>query len=425
MFRTKSNLLGMALRVPTFLDSAEGFVQEFATTDDVAFAKITIVTGIGGVGIDGGAVRASNFADPTAAQDLATKVYVDSIASGLDLKASVRLATAAALPACTAAGSGVGKTLTANANGALSVDGVAVAVGNRILVKNQATGADNGIYAVTAAGGAGAPFVLTRSTDADQNAEVTAGMFTFVAEGTANADSGWVLVTDDTITVDTTALSFSQFSSTTSNTYDQGLVQSGSSIAVELDTGANGQGAGAGGGSSGLEFDVNSASGKLRAAVHATGGVERTATGLAAKLDTDSHPTAGATIVTSASGLKVAHAPKLAVRLVTSGAVAVADPVYISANNLVSKGQASALASSRIVAISLTADAGGGSVDLVEHGVAPGVLSGATFNTPYFLAASGGLTTTRPTGGNRIIRIGFALNATDLFVDIQDLGKSA
>lgn len=151
-------------------------------------------------------------ADPTVALHAATKQYVDAVATGLDVKASCRVATAAALPACTPAGSGVGKTLTGDAVGILTVDGVATVLNDRILVKNQVAGADNGIYKVTTEGTEGVAFILTRATDSDQAAEVTAGMFTFAEEGTANGDKGWVLITNNPITVDTTALAFSQFS---------------------------------------------------------------------------------------------------------------------------------------------------------------------------------------------------------------------
>jgi len=151
-------------------------------------------------------------ADPTVALHAATKQYVDAVATGLDVKASVRVATAAALPACTPAGTGVGHTLTADAVGVLTVDGVATVLNDRILVKNQVAGDDNGIYKVTIEGTAGVAFVLTRATDADQDAEVTAGMFTFAEAGTANGGKGWVLTTNNPITVDTTALTFTQFS---------------------------------------------------------------------------------------------------------------------------------------------------------------------------------------------------------------------
>lgn len=171
-------------------------------------------------------------ADPSSALHAATKQYVDGVASGLDLKASVRLATAAALPACTAAGSGVGKTLTADAVGILTVDSVATVLNNRILVKDQVAGADNGIYKVTTEGTAGVAFVLTRATDADSNAEVTTGMFTFVEEGTANGDAGFVLTTNATITLDTTAIAFTQFSGGGDVTAGTGLTKTGTTLDV-------------------------------------------------------------------------------------------------------------------------------------------------------------------------------------------------
>lgn len=171
-------------------------------------------------------------ADPSADNQLARKSYVDAVASGLDVKKSVRLASTAALPANTAAGSGVGKTLTGDANGALSVDGVAVAANDRILVKDETPGSDNGIYTVTQVGDAGNPYILTRATDADTNTEMNAGMFVFVEEGSTNADSGWVLTTNNPITVDTTALSFSQFSGAGSITAGAGLTKTGNTIDV-------------------------------------------------------------------------------------------------------------------------------------------------------------------------------------------------
>ncbi len=409
----------MALRKFLFMDATEGYSEEQAAADELSLGKATFI-GVGGVAIDAGGFLISNVASPVSGTDAANKNYVDSVATGLDLKASVRLATAAALAAVTAAGSGVGKTLTANANGALTVDGVAAANGNRVLVKNQVTTADNGIYVVTDAGSAGTPFILTRSTDADQNSEVTAGMFMFVAEGTVNADTGWVLITNDAITVDTTGLVFSQFSTVNAYTFDQGLLLSGVSVTVELDTAAAAQTAGAGGGSSGLEFDVNTAAGKLRAAVHATGGLERTATGLAAKLlDTS--------IASAAGGLSVFSAPKVAQSIIVDAAVTAADPVrWSTTNNRVIKALASGTAAdARVMGVARTTQGSGGSAtDVVSHGPCPGILTGATVNTPYFLASAGGLTTTRPTGGDRVVLVGYALNATDLWVQIKDYAKS-
>ncbi len=121
--------------------------------------------------------------------EVADKAYVDAVATGLDVKASVRAATTADI------------TLS----GAQTIDGVSVIAADRVLVKNQTAGADNGIY-VAAAG------AWARAADANVSAEVTSGMFTFVTEGTANGDKGWVLTTNDPITLATTALVFTQFS---------------------------------------------------------------------------------------------------------------------------------------------------------------------------------------------------------------------
>lgn len=418
----------MALRKFLFQNQSEGFFEEQQPADELSFGKLTL-TGVGGVAVDAGGFLISNVATPVSANDAVNKQYVDNVATGLDVKQSVRLGTAAALPANTAAGTGVGKTLTANANGALSVDGVAVASGNRILVKDEATTANNGIYTVTAAGSAGTPYVLTRATDFDQNAEVTDGAFTFVGEGTVNADTGWVLITNDPITVDTTGLVFAQFSSTVSYTFDQGLSQTGGSVKVELDTGANAQGAGAGGGSSGLEFDANTAAGKLRVAVSATGGINRVADGIAIEIDPLAN-TAGnnPTDAVTATGLKNLRSPRTEENYAANEAISVGDPVaWSTTNDQLFKGRADSDAKSRIVGIARTAAASAGNtLAIVSEGVAAGVLSGATAGAPFYLQDTGGVGTfAAVTSGKRVIRLGFAKNATDLFVDIADLGKKA
>jgi hypothetical protein len=178
-----------------------------------------------------GGYKITNVATPVADTDAANKGYVDSVAQGLDVKASVTYATAATLPAYTFSATG-GGTLTATANGALSVDGVAVAAGNRILVKNEVSGNApyNGIYDVTQTGGASAVFILTRSSDANTSAKVTEGMFTFVAQGSTLADTGWVLVTNNPITLNTTALTFTQFSGAGAYTASNGVLLTGTNF---------------------------------------------------------------------------------------------------------------------------------------------------------------------------------------------------
>jgi len=161
-----------------------------------------------------GGYKITGLADPTNAQDAATKNYVDAVKTGLDVKQSVRAATTAP-----------GTLASAFADGSV-IDGVTLATGDRILIKNQTDASENGIYVVNATG---AP---TRAADANTSAEVTAGMFTFVSEGTANADSGWVLTTNDVITLGTTNLEFAQFSGAGQVAAGDGLTKTGNTIDI-------------------------------------------------------------------------------------------------------------------------------------------------------------------------------------------------
>lgn len=162
--------------------------------------------------------KITNLGTPTAPGDAATKGYVDGVAQGLSAKNSVRAATTAAA------------TLATDFENGDTVDGVTLATGDRILIKNQSTGAENGIYTVNASG---AP---TRATDFDAAAEVQAGAFVFVEEGTTNADTGWVLTTDGTITIGSTALAFTQFSGAGQITAGNALTKTGNTLDVAVDT---------------------------------------------------------------------------------------------------------------------------------------------------------------------------------------------
>jgi hypothetical protein len=148
-------------------------------------------------------------ADPSDAQDVATKTYVDNKVTGLDVKNSVRAAT----------------TESITLSGAQTVDGVSVIAGDRVLVKNQSSAENNGIY--VAASGA-----WSRSDDADSNAEVTPNLFVFVEEGTANADSGWTLTNNGAITLGTTELAFTQFTGAGQVVAGDGLTKSANTLNV-------------------------------------------------------------------------------------------------------------------------------------------------------------------------------------------------
>lgn len=146
---------------------------------------------------------------PVSANDLTNKSYVDLFAQGLSVRQSARAATTTTLAANTYANgaSGVAATLTANANGALAVvDGVALIANDRVLIKNEASGLKNGIYTVTQVGDGSNPYILTRTTDADQSSELSSGTFLAITAGTINANTLWVQSTTGTIVVGTTAL---------------------------------------------------------------------------------------------------------------------------------------------------------------------------------------------------------------------------
>ena len=192
--------------------------------------------------VDVGNFRITALATPTQATDAATKDYVDTTAQGLDPKGSVQFASNAVLPAYTYNNgtSGVGATITANANGALTLDGGTPSVGARVLIKNEINTNQpyNGIYVVTATGSASAAFVLTRATDFDNNSpsgEIP-GAFVFVEEGTVNADTGWVCTTNSPVTVGTTAITFVQFSGAGSYTAGTGLTLNGSQFSISNTT---------------------------------------------------------------------------------------------------------------------------------------------------------------------------------------------
>jgi hypothetical protein len=184
--------------------------------------------------VDVASKRITSLADPTQAQDAATKAYVDSLANGLDVKQSVRAASTSALTATYSNGSsGVGATLTnAGTQAALTLDSIALSVGNRVLIKDQSAEEQNGVYTVTTVGTISTNWVLTRATDFDNSpgTEVGPGVFFFVEEGTTQQDNGYVISTDDAITIGTSPIMFSQFSGAGQITAGDGLTKTGNTI---------------------------------------------------------------------------------------------------------------------------------------------------------------------------------------------------
>ena len=160
---------------------------------------------------------------------LVNKSYVDAVANGLDVKKSVRVSSTADLSATYNNSNG---TLTATSNGAISIDGVTLVANDRVLVKDQTDSSENGFYKVTTVGSGSQAFVLTRTPDADDADELTGGAFTFVEEGTANADNGYVASHNGTPTLGTDDITFEQFSGAGQISAGNGLTKTGNTIDV-------------------------------------------------------------------------------------------------------------------------------------------------------------------------------------------------
>lgn len=164
------------------------------------------------VNITGGTI--TGLPNPSAGSDAANKAYVDAAATGIIVHTPVRLATAAVLPNTPTyanGASGVGATLTAGTNTTLTVDGSVAALNDRVLVKDQAAPAQNGVYSVTTAGSGGAAWVLTRVTDFDTTGEMVVGAYFLTTAGAVNINSSFVLQATVPV-VGTNAVTFVLFS---------------------------------------------------------------------------------------------------------------------------------------------------------------------------------------------------------------------
>ena len=219
--------------------SMSGSTNTFTNIPNSALTNNSITIGTTTVALGGTTLTPAGLTSVTVTQDpvsslqLATKQYVDSVAQGLDAKASVRNASTVAFTATYSNGTaGVGATLTNSSTlVAFSADGVTNSVGDRVLIKNQASALQNGIYTVTTAGSGSVAWVLTRATDMDTWAEVP-NSFVFVEDGSTQADTGWVCTSNAGGTMGTTAITWVQFSGAGTYTAGTGLTLTGTQFSL-------------------------------------------------------------------------------------------------------------------------------------------------------------------------------------------------
>jgi len=181
---------------------------------------------------------------PTASAHAASKAYVDSVAAGMNWHASVKAATTTTIGSTYNNGTaGVGATLASASNGVLGIDGVTLAVGNRILLKDQTDAKQNGIYVVTTLGSGSSTWLITRASDSDNSitGQVSAGDAVYVQGGTTNINQAFIETTDGTgtngaIIIGTDSITWTQFTGAANVTAGNGLTRTGNSLDVVSST---------------------------------------------------------------------------------------------------------------------------------------------------------------------------------------------
>lgn len=443
----------MAERKPLFMNGTEGFQEEISTSDSITIGGITMG---GNISLGGNKVTGSNTAGPFNSGDLVPKDYVDSVAQGLNSKPAALAISVANVGSL----SGLAEVID---DITLSEDGY------RVLLTGQTNPVDNGLWVIHSGS-------WTRPTDFAIGSDAHSS-FVFVENGTIYSDTGWVCTADSpSDIVGTDDLPWVQFSAAGVITAGSGLSKSGQTLSVkkgdgiEITSNSNATNIDLAT-DPGLELNGSSPNKKLKALVSSTGGIKIDgASGLAAKLN-------GSTLLSGASGLSVkgvpssfelngtattyatpgvgqvtatnldtltagsssnadslhAHAasvateaPKVENTLTVGEAISAGDPVYFTnTNNRIGKSDTSD-SKAKVIGIARTAQpTPGDTCEVVASGPCAGVLSGATSGNAYYLQTGGGIGTSLPGAGKRVIQVGIAINTTDLFVRILDYGKKS
>jgi len=431
------------------MDPTTGFPCEIDPNADSITLNGLTMTG----NVDMGTNSITNLADGVNPADAVNFGQLTAVANGLDYKASVRTCSAGDLAATfSAVGGANGKGQFTGAP--TTVDGIAIAAGDRILVKDQTNAEENGIYVVTAT-----TTIWDRADDHDDDPEVTEGNTVWVGEGNTCADTRWTLSTNDPITVNTTGQVWVQTSGGGSVTGGDGIDVTGTIVSVDLSA------------TPCLQFNA----GQLEVLADPAGGILCTAAGLALNVgdgleiaantvQVDLEPAtpglqfvsgdlaflpdpAGAIVVSGAGAavqvdgttiqingsnqlevVSAGDAERLCNSFTAAEALAVGDPVYATTtNNNVGRADAAVLSEAmQYMGLAKAAVAATNPVEIISDGLAAGVLTGGGFSAGdyVYIASGGGLTNARPTtSGEAVMYLGQAMNADDLMLRPQFMGK--
>lgn len=427
----------------------EGFPAEMdPAADTITLAGLTM----NGGNIAMGTNQITGLADGTAATDAVTLQQLQAVQNNVDYKESVVAATVSTdLSATFAAGGGAaGKGQFTGAPAAL--DGITLADGDRVLVKNQTAGLENGIYVVQTP-----TTTWDRALDHDDDVDVTEGNTVWVGEGT-QSDTRWTLSTDDPITVNTTAQVWVQTAGVGTFTAGDGIDIAAGVVSVDL-TATPGLEFSAGdlqvlvdpagaillqaAGISvnvgdGLEINTNAvavdlsatpglefATGDLQVLVNPAGAIERVAAGIGVIVD-------GVTIQINGSNqlevLSAGDAARVTNSLTAQENIAIGEPVSATTTNdeVARTDAATAASARRFIGIAKAAATATNPVDVCSDGLIAGALTGKGFTAgePVFVASGGDLTDTRPsTTGDHVYYMGRAVNADDLMMQPQYFGR--
>lgn len=230
------SVTGLGTGIATFLATPSSANLASAMTDETGSGSLVFATSpsLTGATLDTTTIGVTQTAGDNSTK-LATTAFVANAILGQDFKEACKYATIAALPTVVYnnGSSGVGATITAVSVGAISIDSNTPSVGDRLLVKNQVSSFQNGIYLVTTVGTVGTVFVLTRTTDFDQSADIDTGDTVFVSSGNTLSTTTWAYNGIDAPTMGTTAITFAQTAGQGSFTGGNGITITGTSIAID------------------------------------------------------------------------------------------------------------------------------------------------------------------------------------------------